>query len=72
MIEQGEILTLSDNKTYSVAYSTELDSKKYVCLIDQNDYTNIMFCEYIDGELTEVTDPEISEELLKTFTNYNE
>ena len=63
-----EILTLNDNKKYSVAYRTELNSKKYVYLIDQDDYTNTMFCEYDNNNgLEEVTEPEIIEQLMINF-----
>lgn len=68
MIEQGEILTLSDNKKYSVVFSTEYNQKKYVYLIDQDDYTNTMFCECDNNsELEEVIEPEIIEQLMTKF-----
>lgn len=68
MLNQSDILTLSDNKKYSVVYTTELNSKNYVYLIDQNDYTNTMFCEYDNNNgLEEVTNPEIIEQLLIKF-----
>lgn len=69
MLNQGEILTLDDNKKYSVVYSTEYNNKNYVYLIDQDDYTNTMFCEFDnDKGLEEVTDSNIVEELLKLYT----
>lgn len=65
MLNQGEILTLNDNKKYSVVYTIELNSKNYVYLIDQDDYTNTMFCEYDNNNgLEEVVEPEIVEQLL--------
>ena len=68
MIGQGEILTLDDGKKYSVVYVTELDSKNYLYLIDQDDYTNTMFCEYDNNDgLEEVVEPEIIEQLLLKF-----
>lgn len=68
MLNQGEILTLNDNKKYSVVYTIELNSKNYVYLIDQDDYTNTMFCEYDnDKGLEEVIEPEIVEQLLAKF-----
>lgn len=68
MIKQGEILTLNDNKTYSVVYTTQLNSKNYVYLIDQDDYTNTMFCEFDNNAgLEEVTDSEIIEQLMLKF-----
>jgi hypothetical protein len=68
MLNQGEILTLDDNKKYSVVYTTELNSKNYVYLIDQDDYTNTMFCEYDNNNgLEEVTETEIIEQLMTKF-----
>lgn len=68
MLNQGEILTLNDNKKYSVVFSTTYNNKSYVYLIDQDDYTNTMFCEY-DNEngLEEVNDSHILENLMKLF-----
>lgn len=69
MLNQGEILTLNDNKKYSVVFTTSFNNKNYVYLIDQDDYTNTMFCEYDNNNgLEEVSDPTIIEELLKLFT----
>ena len=68
LLNQGEILTLNDNKKYSVVYTIELNSKNYVYLIDQDDYTNTMFCEYDNDKcLEEVIEPEIVEQLLAKF-----
>jgi hypothetical protein len=73
MLNQGEILTLNDNKKYSVVYTTEFNSKNYVYLIDQDDYTNTMFCEYNnDNGLEEVVEPEIIEQLLIKFKESNQ
>ena len=68
MLNQGEILTLNDNKKYSVVFSTTYNNKNYVYLIDQDDYTNTMFCEY-DNEkgLEEISDSNILESLMKLF-----
>ena len=68
MLNQGEILTLNDNKKYSVVFSTIYNNKSYVYLIDQDDCTNTMFCEY-DNEngLEEVNDSDILENLMKLF-----
>lgn len=72
MLRQGDILTLDDNKKYSVVYITELNSKDYVYLIDQDDYTNTMFCEYINNELEKVVEPNIIEQLLFKYKNKNQ
>lgn len=73
MLNQSEILTLNDNKKYSVVYTTELNSKNYVYLIDQDDYTNTMFCEYDNNNgLEEVVEPKIVEQLLAKFNESNQ
>lgn len=68
MLKQGEVLTLSDNKKYSVVYQTVLNSINYVYLIDQDDYTNTMFCKYDNNNgLEEVVSEEIIEQLMLKF-----
>lgn len=67
MLSQGEILTLSDNRKYSVVFTTKHNNDNYVYLIDQDDYTNTMFCVYDNNNLEEVTDINVIESLLKLF-----
>lgn len=68
MLNQGESLTLSDNKVYVVAYTTVYNNYNYVFLIEQDDYTNTMFCKYDNNNgLEEVTDSNVIEELLKIY-----
>lgn len=68
MIEQGEILTLEDNKEYVAVATTILDDINYVYLMDSKDYSNFMFCAYdqTDG-LYEVEDNELLQQLLEIF-----
>ena len=69
MLSQGKVLTLNDNKKYSVVFTTRYENINYVYLIDQDDYTNNMFCKYDNNdELEEINDPNIIEILLKLFT----
>ena len=73
MLEQGEVLTLNDNKKYSVVFSCIYNQKNYVYLIEQNDYTNTMFCEYDNNNgLKEVLDTNIIEELMIIYTRSQE
>ena len=69
MLEQGEILTLSDNKKYTVVASQMVDNINYVYIIDQDDYTNFMFCKYDNNELEEVIDEQLVEKLMVIFNN---
>lgn len=70
MLEQGEILTLDDDKEYTVTFTTMLDDKNYVFLLETNNYENNMFCEYEEGDLEEVTDINVIERLLEKFQEY--
>ncbi len=70
MLEQGEILTLDDDKEYTVTFTTMLDDKNYVFLLETNNYENNMFCEYKDDSLEEVTDINVIEKLLEKFQEY--
>ena len=67
MPNQYDLLTLDDDKDYLVVFSTELNFKKYFYLIDQDDYTNTMFCEYTDNKLKEETEPTILEQLITQY-----
>lgn len=68
MINQGDVLTLNDNNTYSVVASTTIDNVNYIYIIDQNDYTNVMFCKYDNKKgLEEVVDKKLVEKLMLIF-----
>ena len=69
MLEQGELLTLDDNKKYAVVYTCKLDNRDYAFLIDQDDYNNTMLCEYVDNQLREVLDEKIIGKFLSNFKN---
>lgn len=72
MLNQGDILTLNNYKKYTVVYTIVFQSKNYVYLIDQEDYTNTMFCEYDDkDELKEVIDPEMIEQFMMQIKEQN-
>ena len=64
MLKQGSVLTLNDNKKYSVVYSLNFDDSNYVYLVDQDDYNNNMFCKFYDNQLDKVTDSELIKQLL--------
>ena len=69
MINVGDVLTLEDDKEYVVLSTTLISGIIYVYLMDQNDYSNFMFCSYdqTDG-LYEVEDVELLGELVKIFS----
>ena len=69
MIEQGDLLTLEDDKDYVVVSTTTLSGILYVYLIEHKDVSNFLICSYdqVDG-LYEVDDPELLKELLNIFS----
>ena len=73
MLEQGELLTLSDNKDYSVIFSTMINDINYAYLVDQNDYSNSFVCKFDNNDgIEEETNPEIIGELMTQFINTQE
>ena len=68
MIEQGEILTLEDDKDYLVVGTTKINDITYVYLINTVDYSNFMFCSYDETDgLYEVEDAELLQNLITIF-----
>lgn len=67
MLEKGKILVLSDEKEYVVVSTTVLDNKNYVYLMCKDDYTNFMFCEYLNDKLINITSKNIIDKLLLLF-----
>ena len=67
MLEQGEILTLSDNKEYVVVSSLNIDNETFVYLVEGDNNFNFMFCKYKDNKLEKVTDSDLVETLLVLF-----
>ena len=68
MLEKGSVLSLNNGKEYLIVYSAIINSKKYVFLINQDDYMDNMICEYDNASgLNEVKDPKIVEQFLLKF-----
>ena len=68
MLEQGEVITLENDKDYAVAGTTILDDINYVYLMNMTDYSDFLFCAFdeVDG-LYEVEDPELLNQLIAIF-----
>ena len=62
--ERGDILTLSGNVRYIVVTTLQYEGKDYIYLINENDKSDIMFCEYQGEEFEKVNDIKIVEQLL--------
>ena len=69
MLKQGEVLTLSDNKKYTVISTIEMDNNYYSYLIDNDDYSNMMFCKFVENDIEEITDHDLIEKLLIRLKN---
>ena len=59
MLEQGEILNLSNSKEYVVVSSVNYEGENYVYLLDTETYKDYRLCHYQDDVLKEVEDPEL-------------
>jgi hypothetical protein len=69
-MNQGQILTLDDNNEYVVVKTKKYENEDYVYLIQEDDYTNIMFCKLTsESKLKEVVDPDLLEKLIIEFQN---
>lgn len=70
MIEKGDLLTLSNNKTYIVASIIEYQGEEYIYLIEKDGISDIKFCvKESDDTLKIVTDPNI---IIKLITRFSE
>jgi len=69
MLKQGEVLTLSDNKKYTVISTIEMDNIYYSYLIDNDDYSNMMFCKKEEDSVEEITDQDLIEKLVIKIKN---
>lgn len=69
MIEVRDIITLDDNKKYTVMAKTNIDDNEYYYLMDAKDYTNYKFCslDKEDYSLVEINDKETLDYLIRLF-----
>ena len=70
MLEQGEIITLSDNVEYIVALSFEYNGNQYAYITNYNDENDNKICLVNDDKLVEVTDESLLAELDEEIQNY--
>ena len=67
MLEQGEIVTLSNKEEYAVVSSIDFEGKNYVYLMDTDNYKNFKFCMFKDEKLYVVQDSELIKKLIVKF-----
>lgn len=62
-------IILENNKQYFVAWSTKTNEKNYIYIINEEDYSDLLFCEVLDDKtLSVVEDKELFEKLLFDMT----
>lgn len=67
MYRLGDVLTLSDNKNYSVAFTAKYNNEDYIYLVEHDNFSNTFFYKCSGDNLIEVEEPKVIEELLKLF-----
>ena len=68
MIEQGDILTLDDQKKYVAVSILSLEGSQYVYLVNKENYKEFIIGELIgDSGVDEVDDPDLLETLIIKF-----
>lgn len=72
MLEQGDLITLSNNKEYIVINKTSLKGKNYVYLITKDGISEIAICLFENDTLTKVTDIELLKILINIFKEQQE
>ena len=66
MIKKGDILTLSDDKEYTVVDMFNQNEKIYVYLVDINDIVNVIYARLENDEIVEITDSAELEHIIHT------
>jgi|GEM_PF-1968813 len=69
MLEHGETWTLDNDKEYIVASIVEEQAKKYVYLLNQDDFQEYIIAEYDNEEVIVVEEPELVANLLLKFNS---
>ncbi len=65
MFEKGTILTLSDDKEYTVVDKYSDNNIIYVYLVDINNNSNIIYGKLENDEIVELTDPNEIEKVIQ-------
>ncbi len=67
MIEQGEMLVLSNNKEYAAVSSIIMNDINYVYLVDTDVYKDYKICKYENDCLEEIVDQDLLRLLISKF-----
>ena len=69
--EKNLIVTLDNNKKYTLVNSILFNGKKYVYLAELEDYKNVIIGEIENDEITVVSDNELFGQLIMEFNKNN-
>ena len=69
MLEQGELLVLTNDKEYAVVSSIKLEDINYVYLVDTDKYKDYKICEFNGESLEEVVDSDLLRLLIIRFND---
>lgn len=67
MIEQGEMLVLSNDKEYAVVSSIMMQDTNYLYLVDTEKYSDYKICKFVSNNLKEVVDTDLLRLLIARF-----
>ncbi len=67
MLEQGELITLSNNVEYAVVSTVIYQGANYVYILDTENFKDFKICKYEDEELTVVKNEELLKVLIVKF-----
>ncbi len=67
IIEESNVLTLSDGNEYVVVLKINKDNLNYFFLIDTNNDSNVKFCYQDNDELVEIEEPNKIRDLVMVF-----
>ena len=69
MLNQGELIQLSNNKEYAVVSSIFYEGINYVYILDTESYKDYKLCKFEDELLKPVKDEELLKELIIRFND---
>jgi len=72
MLMQGEIITLDNDREYTVVFSTMYENNNYIYAINNNDIEDVTFFKCEDDSVYEVEDSDMNLKLMNLFYEFAE
>jgi len=60
----GKVVLLDNNKYYQVIWSKQIDNRTFLYLLNQDDFSEPMFCEKTNEGLSEITDKNFLQQVI--------